>query len=85
MARKLALTTDMTAEASASFMADLPAEKTEKAEAKPEATAAAGVPKQMFEAAMNGSQNPDLSAGTEGSARTSRVASTLALAKGDAN
>lgn len=56
-ALSLALKSDMDADTVAAVLADLPEEKAETAPAEPTAGAAPG----MFSAAMNGSENPDLS------------------------
>ena len=75
------LKTDMGVEDAQAFLADLPEEK---AEAAPAAAAAptAGAPAGMFEAAMNGSGNPDLGAGSGDEAPRMSVADRIMASAG---
>lgn len=76
-----ALKTSMAAEEATAFLATLPEEK--PAAVAPVKDEAAGVPKKLFEAAMDGSANPDLGAGADPKAKgeQSTAEETVKLAK----
>ena len=76
-----AMDTDMTAEQAVAFRAKLPEEPKPSA-AAPAAPAGAGAPKGMFKAAMDGSDNPDLTddgGDDEADASASKINSVFAL------
>ena len=77
------LKTDMGVEDAQAFLADLPEEKAEAAPAAAAAAApTAGAPAGMFEAAMNGSGNPDLGAGSGDEAPRMSVADRIMASAG---